>query len=640
MRSTVICSAIIASVFCLAGPARADLTWGVNGHPLVSYPDVTIEQQLDYVKDLGMKSYRVDIPGPTKAPELRKLIIAAKARGIQILPVVTPDFDLDSLQPDVLQKRAYDLAFSLVSEFKHDVPVWELANEFENYAIIKPCEMRDNGVRYSCLYGDAGGADPLDYYGPRWAKVIAVLKGLTAGVRAADPTAMRAVGTAGWGHTGAFERMHKDGIEWEITVWHMYGQDPEWAFKKLVQYGKPIWITEFNHPLGSTKSEQEQADGLAKSIALLRGYQATYNVQEAHIYELLDEPYWAPNYEAYMGLVRLEKTGPDQSTVEHPKIAYERVKQLISNSGSATPQRDGQNAPENRPHCDLKSETLDRDPTPKNVIAYSYCLILDREADGAGLKGWSAKVSEGMPISDVLVTMLQSDEFANTYKVKSLSSKDYVSLIYGRLLNKTPDEKTLEKISKDIELGTLSRSDLQKSLIGSREFKTLHPILSAPLTLPPQPSAIPKQFCTLPSLRAGETTRRAQIAYGYCLVLGRKPEVFGLNSYNGAMLKGLTTSQFLTELLQSPEFQKKYGINRIDNASFVTLMFRLLLQREPDGAGLQSYVSGLNDGSLNKKQVWSAIIASEEFRNKHSSMFAAVSAAIDEASSASGPGKQ
>ncbi len=245
-----------------------------------------------------------------------------------------------------------------------------------------------------------------------------------------------------------------------------------------------------------------------------------------------------------------------------------------------------------------------------------------------------------MSISDVLVTMLQSDEFANTYKVKSLSSKDYVSLIYGRLLSKTPDEKTLEKISKDIELGTLSRSDLQKSLIGSQEFKSLHPILSAPLTLPPKPSAIPKQFCTLPSLRAEETTRRAQIAYGYCLVLGRKPEVFGLNSYNGAMLKGLTTSQFLTELLQSPEFQKKYGINRIDNASFVTLMFRLLLQREPDGAGLQSYVSGLNDGSLSKKQVWSAIIASEEFRNKHSTMFAAVSAAIDQASSASGPGKQ
>src|SRR6185437_5375096 len=153
-----------------------------------------------------------------------------------------------------------------------------------------------------------------------------VLKGLTAGVHTADPTALRAVGTAGWGHTGAFARMHKDGIEWEITVWHMYGQDPEWAFKKLIQYGKPIWVTEFNHPLGSTKSEQEQADGLAKTIALLRGYQAPYNVQEAHIYELLDEPYWAPNYEAYMGLVRLEKTGPDQSTVEHPKIAYQRVK--------------------------------------------------------------------------------------------------------------------------------------------------------------------------------------------------------------------------------------------------------------------------------------------------------------------------
>ena len=26
-------------------------------------------------------------------------------------------------------------------------------------------------------------------------------------------------------------RMAQDGIRWDISVWHMYGSDPEWAFR-------------------------------------------------------------------------------------------------------------------------------------------------------------------------------------------------------------------------------------------------------------------------------------------------------------------------------------------------------------------------------------------------------------------------
>jgi hypothetical protein len=338
MHSAFIRSAAIICALALSGPAHADLTWGINGHPLVSYPGVTVEQQLDYLKDLGARSYRVDVPGVDKIPRLHKLVLEAKSRGIEILPVITPTFDLGADPPDLLEKKAHDLAFALVSEFKGDIRVWELANEFENYAIIQPCEMRDDGVQYDCSHGPAGGTSSLDYFGPRWAKVTAVLKGLTSGAYEADPTVRRAVGTAGWGHIGAFERMQKDGIPWEISVWHMYGGDPEWAFKKLVEYRRPIWVTEFNHPLGSQKSEQEQADGLAETIAYLRRYHEPYNVQAAHIYELLDETYWAPSYEAYMGLVRLEKAGANKWKSGAPKIAYDKIKQLLSPS---SPGRNG-----------------------------------------------------------------------------------------------------------------------------------------------------------------------------------------------------------------------------------------------------------------------------------------------------------
>jgi hypothetical protein len=122
-------------------------------------------------------------------------------------------------------------------------------------------------------------------------------------------------------------------------------------------------------------------------------------------------------------------------------------------------------------------------------------------------------------------------------------------------------------------------------------------------------------------------TRRFQIGYGYCLVLGRQPEITGLNSYNLAMLNGLSMSDFLLGLLQSSEFKKKYEIDQFDDDAFVTFAYRLLLDREPDAEGLKSYVANLHSDTRNRSQLWQALLASEEFRTKHPALFVAVSAA-------------
>ena len=244
MRLVVRCLVVAISAAVLlfadyavpAWAAKKEFVWGVNGHPLASYPGVPLETQLEHIRELGLTSYRVDIGSTEKLLDLQHLVREAKARGITVLPVITPGFDMDKQDAGVLEKKAYELAFALVSSFKGEIPVWELGNELENYAIIQPCEMQDDGKQYSCSYGPAGGVSVNEYYGPRWAKVSAVIKGLTRGARAADPNVKRAVGTAGWGHLGAFDRMQADGIEWDISVWHSYGENPEWAFKHLVKF--------------------------------------------------------------------------------------------------------------------------------------------------------------------------------------------------------------------------------------------------------------------------------------------------------------------------------------------------------------------------------------------------------------------
>jgi hypothetical protein len=457
---------------CLTGPltrAQADILWGVNGHPFTAYPGIDFEQQLDYLKDLGMKSYRVNISNAASAPALGKLIAAAKSRDIEVLPVITPgDISLENDSTDVLYRKAFDLASTLVAKFKTDVRVWELGNEMENYAIIKACEMRDDGTQYDCAWGPAGGVHTLDYYGPRWAKVSAVLKGLSDGTISVDPTIRKAMGTAGWGHLGAFSRMQQDGIQWDISVWHMYGEDPETAFQRLATFGNPIWVTEFNNPGGSQPGKQEQADGLKRAMTRLQQLQDYYDIEAAHIYELLDEPYWGEGFEAVMGLVPLTKDGKDRWTPARPKPAYQVVKKFIRGSDAApTPQRD----------CHLGLSRRVGSLPFEQYVSYSYCLVLGRQVDVGSLQSWTKSLRAGRTVDEMLMDLLGSDEFRSRYATFGLSNPGYVALLYRVLLDREPDGGGLSSYVAQLEKGSVSFASIAEGILDSEEFQSRHPAL-------------------------------------------------------------------------------------------------------------------------------------------------------------------
>ncbi|MFZ1102880.1 MAG: DUF4214 domain-containing protein, partial [Hyphomicrobiaceae bacterium] len=421
-----------------------DLIWGANGHPLMSYPGTTYEQQLDYLKALGMTSYRVDISRLDQADRLARLVRLAKARGIEILPVITPALGLDKLGADELYAKAHALATSLVARFKGDIRVWELGNELETYAIIKACEMRDDGVQYNCAWGPAGGVGPLEYYGPRWRKVSAVLKGLSDGTTAVDPAIRKAMGTAGWGHLGAFARMKQDGIRWDISVWHMYGSDPEWAFKTLASFKRPIWVTEFNHPGGGQRSAAAQADGLVRAMTRLRQLQHTYNVEAAHVYELMDETYWAPSLEASMGLVPLVKDAKGGWAPGEPKPAFAAVKRMIA----------GPTATAGPADCHLNPYNRLSSPAGM-VVSYGYCLVLGRPVDGQGLEDRRRALERDTPVGGVLADLLQSEELGAKHRVSAMSDTDYVRWLYRLLLGREPDGAGLASYTSALASGAM-----------------------------------------------------------------------------------------------------------------------------------------------------------------------------------------
>jgi len=595
-----------------AQSASPDLIWGVNGHPLASYPGVTTEQQLDYIKALGMTSYRVDVAGLDQASALARLVRTAKARGIDILPVITPRLNLDKATAADLYAAARRLAVGLIGPLKDDVRVWELGNELENYAIIKACEMRDDGVQYNCAWGPAGGVSPLEYYGPRWAKVSAVLKGLSDGAIAVDPAIRKAIGTAGWGHIGVFERLAQDGIAWDISVWHMYGQDPEWALKTLARFKKPIWVTEFNNPAGSRDGAREQADGLVRAMVRLRQLRSAYRIEAAHVYELMDETYWAPSFEAHMGLVGLVKGGPGGWTPGAPKPAFAAVQRLIALPADM---------PGVAPGCHLSPHQRLSAPASM-LVSYAYCLVLGRMVDEAGAKRWTAALEGGAKVGQMLLELIESAEFRSSYATSGLGDAAYVDLLYRRLVQRDADDAGRADYVAAMRSGKIDRAGLAAALIGSEEFRNRHPLLftavgsTKPAAEAKQTQA-PRRTCDLTRYDAADTAPRNTVAYGFCLVLGRAPDAIGLEDWSASLGHGTSRSQMVLAMLASDEFRGKHTPEKLGNAEFVALMFRILLGREPDGSGLADYASKLDSGALARSALPKAIIASGEFAAKH-----------------------
>jgi hypothetical protein len=183
----------------------------------------------------------------------------------------------------------------------------------------------------------------------------------------------------------------------------------------------------------------------------------------------LDETYWAPNFEAVMGLVRLVPDGRGGWRTGEPKPAYHTVKEVIRGTAAI---------PTVSRKCDLAA--LERSKwDARTQVSYVYCLILDRVPDGRGFAEWVTAINQGMAPARMALLMVGSDEFRGKYATFGLSSRDFAILGYRLMLGRDPDGGGLANYVPRLESGTLSHEQFLTELVDSVEFRTRHPVLFA-----------------------------------------------------------------------------------------------------------------------------------------------------------------
>jgi lysophospholipase L1-like esterase len=228
-----------------------------------------------------------------------------------------------------------------------------------------------------------------------------------------------------------------------------------------------------------------------------------------------------------------------------------------------------------------------RPPNPliKPFVERFYRTILLREGEEAGVTNWiDALASRKFVAADLARSFIFSEEFKN----QGTDNQIFLERLYSGFFNRAPDTAGLTYWKDLLNNGT-SRFTILNGFLHSTEFKNLTESYNIV-------AVDPSEFL---------------VERFYTKALERDPEQEGFAHWvNLLKTKKVTASQIARNFFFSEEFIAK----NTDNAVYLTLLYRTLLGREPDAAGLASWKTQLDEG-ISREKILEYFIYSPEFKN-------------------------
>jgi Ca2+-binding RTX toxin-like protein len=203
-----------------------------------------------------------------------------------------------------------------------------------------------------------------------------------------------------------------------------------------------------------------------------------------------------------------------------------------------------------------------------------YDAAFDRAPDVFGLADFTAAFASGAyTLDQVFATFEASAEFRARYG--ALDNDAFVRSMYRFSLNREGDAAGVALYVNALNSGT-SRATILQIFSESLEHKQ-----------------IINDFVRTNGLWV-QDEKTIAIARLYDTIVDRVPDLAGLKSFRAALDEGYTLANIAAVMIGSPEFTQRYGA--LNNQQFVEQLYRSVLDREGDPAGIASFVAALGNG--------------------------------------------
>ncbi len=215
-------------------------------------------------------------------------------------------------------------------------------------------------------------------------------------------------------------------------------------------------------------------------------------------------------------------------------------------------------------------------------VARLYSQVLDREPDLSGLQAFLSQIQQFGSVVPTVFAFFHSDEFLR----RNTPDTQFLTILYQAFLNREPDSAGFNAFLTDLQSGILTRDTLIDIFLDSLEFANLASFL------PPQDPVT------------------AFVTTLYVRILGRGPDLPGLQAFVTQLQQSRTVLPTVLFFLHSPEFLAR----NTSNTEYVTVLYRVFLDRVPDAGGLASFVALLTNGTATRDQLAAQFAASPEFQ--------------------------
>ncbi len=301
-----------------------EFMWGVTLRPsaLGKYSDEAWVSQLGYAKPLGVKWIRIGYDHAAGTSLYDGIIQLVQDNGFEPYLVVEPQGDFSKVSDPY--NDGYQKLNVIASHYKGKIKYYQIMNEASGNAIKG---------------GQFAGISESDYDATKYARTRDWIKGASAAIKKADPSAQRVV-TSQWTHVGFLDKLKADNVDYDIIGWDWFSDmglmgekklsGGQLLIDKLRSFNKPIILAECNYrPEGKNGQKGQPEAKQANYIKEMANFAKTAKLRGFFVLELLDNPNTQSGYTDYYGIVSVEKSPSGAWKPGEPRQAYSAYQEVI-----------------------------------------------------------------------------------------------------------------------------------------------------------------------------------------------------------------------------------------------------------------------------------------------------------------------